>query len=163
MEVRDPIHGAIPVSKGEARVVDHPFVQRLRHIKQVGFSELAFPGAVHTRYNHSVGVMHLAGRAFDTALGDFSFTNDARRQALRACLRLAALLHDVGHAPFSHCTEFAMPALGTLGITAYEPQVLQERGGHRATHEDYTVGIVDRALSAVIEDSHPSPRAMSPR
>lgn len=150
MEVRDPIYGAIGVTPSEERVVDDRFVQRLRHIKQVGFSELAFPGAVHSRYNHSIGVMHLAARAFDSALGDFSFSSPARREELRACVRLAALLHDVGHAPFSHCTEFAMPPLRTLGIVAYREGVLQQRGERRATHEDYTVAIVDQAMAELI-------------
>ena len=151
MEVRDPIHGAIAVSPAEEQVVDHGFMQRLRNIKQVGFSELAFPGAVHTRYNHSVGVMHLAGRGFDSALGEFAFSSPQRREQLRACLRLAALLHDVGHAPFSHCTEFAMPPLRTLGIGVYDDTVHLERGEQRATHEDYTIGIVTMAMAGLID------------
>ncbi|MBA2320857.1 MAG: hypothetical protein H0V89_06865, partial [Deltaproteobacteria bacterium] len=67
MEVRDPIHGAIGLSAAEANVADHPFVQRLRGITANGFSHLPFPGATHTRYAHSLGVMHLAGLAFDRA------------------------------------------------------------------------------------------------
>ncbi len=148
MEVRDPIHGAIPVADGEVPVLDHPFVQRLRNIKQVGFSELPFPGAVHSRYNHSVGVMHLAGRAFDAAYRDHAFTTPEVRAAYRRCVRLAALLHDVGHAPFSHCTEFAMPPLQELGLTVYDPAVLVARGAARATHEDYTIGILTRSSLA---------------
>jgi len=155
MEVRDPIHGAIAVTSAEERVVDHAFLQRLRNIKQVGFSELAFPGAVHSRYNHSIGVMHLAGRAFDRALASFSFSATARRDELRACLRLAALLHDVGHAPFSHCTEFAMPPLRTLGITVYDDEVHRQRGELRASHEDYTIGIVTQAMADCIAGHFP--------
>jgi uncharacterized protein len=148
MEVRDPIHGAIPVADGEVPILDHPFVQRLRNIKQVGFSELPFPGAVHSRYNHSIGVMFLAGRAFDAAYRDHSFSAPAVREAYRSCVRLAALLHDVGHAPFSHCTEFAMPPLQDLDIQVYDPAVLQARGQHRASHEDYTVGILTQSSLA---------------
>ena len=145
MEVRDPIHGAIVVDAPEIPVLDHPFVQRLRNIKQVGFSELPFPGAVHTRYNHSVGVMYLAGRAFDAAYREHTFSRSGMREQYRRCVRLAALLHDVGHAPFSHCTEFAMPPLEQLGIDVYEPDVHRRRGALRASHEDYTVGIVTRS------------------
>ncbi len=153
MEVRDPIHGAIAVDDTEIPVLDHAFVQRLRNIKQVGFSELPFPGAVHTRYNHSVGVMHLAGRAFDAAYRDHDFEGADVRERFRQCVRLAALLHDVGHAPFSHCTEFAMPPLERLGILAYEPEVHRRRGTARATHEDYTVGIVTQsALSELLSE-----------
>jgi len=150
MEVRDPIHGAIGVSPAEERVVDHPFFQRLRNIKQVGFTELAFPGAVHSRYLHSIGVMHLAGRAFDTALAALE-VSPGRREAWRQCVRLAGLLHDVGHAPFSHCTEFAMPPLSELEVQAYG--CLEER---RATHEDYTIAILTASsLAETIEQSFP--------
>ena len=69
MEVRDPLHGAIAVGDDEVAVVDHAFVQRLRGIKQMGFSELPFPGAVHSCYVHSLGVMELAGRAFNMGGG----------------------------------------------------------------------------------------------
>jgi HD superfamily phosphohydrolase len=109
MEVRDPIHGAVHVSDRERAVLDSPYFQRLRNIKQVGFTELAFPGATHSRYLHSVGVMHLAGVAFDAVFRRWVFSSSKRQAELRQCVRLAALLHDVGHAPFSHCTEFAMP------------------------------------------------------
>ncbi len=156
MEVRDPIHGAIAVQDGEIPILDHPFVQRLRNIKQVGFSELPFPGAVHSRYSHSIGVMHLAGRAFDAAYRDHVFSSPSVRQAYRRCVRLAALLHDVGHAPFSHCTEFAMPLLETLGIDVYAAEVLDARGRMRATHEDYTVGILTRSdLVSTLDQGQP--------
>jgi HD superfamily phosphohydrolase len=138
MEVRDPIHGAVSFSPDERRVLDHPFVQRLRNVKQVGFSEWAFPGASHSRYLHSIGVLHLAGRAFDSAYAGWTFHDPAKRRAFRQAVRLAALLHDLGHAPFSHCTEFAMPQLSTLGLQAYGGG-LPDR---RATHEDYTIGIL---------------------
>ncbi|MFT5584315.1 MAG: HD superfamily phosphohydrolase [Cognaticolwellia sp.] len=142
MEVRDPIHGAVHVSDRERAVLDSPYFQRLRNIKQVGFTELAFPGATHSRYLHSVGVMHLAGAAFDAVFRRWVFSSSKRKAELRQCVRLAALLHDVGHAPFSHCTEFAMPPLVELGIAAYPDSVLESRGAKQASHEDYTVGIL---------------------
>ena len=64
-EVRDPLHGAIEVRREELQFLDHPLYQRLRHIKQLGFSDLSFPGATHNRYLHSMGAMHLASRAAD--------------------------------------------------------------------------------------------------
>ena len=149
MEVRDPIHGAIRLTASETDVVDHPFVQRLRNIRQTGFSYLPFPGATHSRYSHCVGVMELAGRAFDSAYRDWSFSSVERREELRSSVRLAALCHDLGHAPFSHCTEFAMPPLRQLGISWYgetEPARL-------ATHEDYTIAILERSsLATTIRD-----------
>lgn len=151
MEVRDPIHGAVALSPAEQRVVEHPFFQRLRNIKQVGFTELAFPGAVHSRYLHSLGVLHLAGRAFDRAFQDVPITSPARREAYRQCVRLAGLLHDVGHAPFSHCTEFAMGPLSALGLAAYG-----DAPDRRASHEDYTVAILtNSSLGDVIEEHFP--------
>ena len=149
MEVRDPIHGAVALSPAEQAVVAHPFFQRLRNIKQVGFTELAFPGAVHSRYLHSLGVLHLAGRAFDRALARVELTSPARREAYRQCVRLAGLLHDVGHAPFSHCTEFAMGPLSELGIEVYAAP--EER---RASHEDYTVAILTRSSLGELIDEH---------
>jgi HD superfamily phosphohydrolase len=141
-EIRDPIHGAIGVTTVELPVLDHPFVQRLRNILQMGFSQLPFPGAVHSRYIHAVGVMHLAGRAFDSAFEDHQFSSRRVREHYRQIVRIAGLLHDIGHAPFSHCSEFAMPNLGTLDIDVYHPEVHAQRDGLRATHEDYTIGIL---------------------
>ncbi len=149
MEVRDPIHGAVLVSDAEAYVVDHPFVQRLRGIKQMGFSELPFPGAVHSRYAHSIGVMELAGRAFDAIVPlDRSPLSPQKRLALRSCVRLAALCHDLGHAPFSHCTEFAMPPLRGLDISAYAPDLVSHKLDALATHEDYTIAILTKSTLA---------------
>ena len=65
MEVRDPLYGGIELTHDEAAVLHEPFVQRMRYIRQVGFSHLPFPGANHTRFAHSLGVMHIAGLAFD--------------------------------------------------------------------------------------------------
>lgn len=150
MEVRDPIYGAIPILRSEEPVIDHEVFNRLRSIRQMGFSERPFPGAGHSRFLHSVGVMHLAGQAFDAAFREHPLSEGARRR-FRECVRLAALLHDVGHAPFSHCTEFTMPPLRALGIGVYADGVLAERGAARASHEDYTIGLLTRsALTPVL-------------
>jgi HD superfamily phosphohydrolase len=148
MEIRDPIHGAITVDKAEVAIIDHPFVQRLRGIRQLGFSHLPFPGATHTRYNHSLGVMHLAGRAFDVCFRDKPFTTKEARHSFRHCVRLAALCHDLGHAPFSHAAEFAMPPLRDLNIRCYEPEKVAHRLDQRATHEDYTIAILTQTSLA---------------
>jgi hypothetical protein len=145
VEVRDPIHGAIALQPDEAAIVDHPFLQRLRNVRQTGFSHLPFPGATHTRYAHSLGVFHLAGRAFDHAFRDTPLPAPVLAR-FRDAVRLAALCHDLGHAPFSHCTEFAMPPLSALGLSWYRPHL--ER---RASHEDYTIAILAHTdLAALI-------------
>lgn len=154
MEVRDPIHGAIALQPDELAVVDHPFVQRLRGIKQMGFSELPFPGAVHTRYAHALGAMELAGRAFDSVFRQDPFGSPRRREELRQCVRVAALCHDLGHAPFSHCTEFAMPSLRGLGIDAYDPAAVAGRLDRTASHEDYTIAILTKSTLARTVAAH---------
>jgi HD superfamily phosphohydrolase len=159
-EVRDPLHGAIGVETHELRILDHPLFQRLRHIKQLGFSDLSFPGATHTRYLHSAGTMHLAGRAFDEIMAD-RMTPEmpaARKAELRRMVRTAALLHDIGHAPFSHATEFAMPSVGSLEIPAYAGRAEIYPPDQQATHEDYTIKILtDSSLTTAIEaDGGPS-------
>lgn len=144
------MHGAIVLDRSEVAVADHPWVQRLRHVRQTGFSQLAFPGATHSRYVHSIGVMHLAGLAFDQAYRDFPFDRPDTRARLRAATRIAALCHDLGHPPFSHCTEFAMPRLAALGTTWLRAE------DRLATHEDYTVAILERTdLGRAIERSFP--------
>ena len=164
-EIRDPIHGAIAVSGRERALLDHPLFQRLRHIRQLGFSDLSFPGATHTRYLHSIGAMHLAGVAFDVI-----FDSDAgnrvdpeRRAQLRQMLRTAALLHDVGHAPFSHSSEFAMPAVSTLKVPIYEEFPDLYDGARQATHEDYTIKLItDSSLTRIVEgDGHFPARAVA--
>lgn len=153
LEIRDPIHGGIFIHPAEQAIIDHPFVQRLRGIKQMGFSELPFPGAVHSRYSHVLGAMELAGRAFDSVFLRDPFSTPAVRARLKQALRLAALCHDLGHAPFSHCTEFAMPALKDLKLRAYKTSFPLDQ---RATHEDYTIGILTQSsLTPVIAHHFP--------
>ena len=67
-ELRDPLQGPVPVNAGELHIIDAPHFQRLRRIKQLGFGDQVFPGAIHNRYLHSIGAMHIAGRLFDALL-----------------------------------------------------------------------------------------------
>ena len=159
------MHGAIPVSPRERGMLDHALFQRLRHIKQLGFSDLSFPGATHTRYLHSVGAMHLAGRAFDVVFsGEAGQSVDPERRAqLRDLVRTAALLHDVGHAPFSHASEFAMPPVGELAVPVYAEHPTLYPATRQATHEDYTVKVItDSSLTRLVEgDGHFPARAVA--
>lgn len=151
MELRDPLHGGIRLSGAEVRVLDHPLVQRLRKVSQLGFSELSFPGGTHTRYLHSVGAMHLAGRAFDAITDGGVFRPPrAERERLRALVRLAALLHDVGHPPLSHTTEGALPTVGALAIPGYD-----RPAEARASHEDLTqLLVLNSDLGATIDEAY---------
>ncbi|MFO1077694.1 MAG: HD domain-containing protein [Planctomycetota bacterium] len=106
--LRDPVHGDIELTRDELRLVDTVEFQRLRGIKQLGFASFVFPGATHTRFEHSIGTLHVADQliaacnknaARDPA-GCHAVT-DAERRVLRA----AALLHDVTHIPYGHNIE----------------------------------------------------------
>ncbi len=103
---RDPIHGFIRADAFEAALVQSRPVQRLRSIRQLGFGYLVFPGAEHSRFSHVLGVMELAGRVYDAVAAKSDGllpTGETARE--RRLVRAAALLHDVGHAPFSHSAE----------------------------------------------------------
>ncbi|MDR2355445.1 MAG: HD domain-containing protein [Clostridiales Family XIII bacterium] len=110
-QFRDPIHGFIELSDLELKIVDAPAFQRLRNIKQLATTYLVYHGAEHTRFGHSLGVMHLVTRAFASALENYKKANkkdlfDPVKTAWYAqILRLIALVHDLGHAPFSHASE----------------------------------------------------------
>ena len=95
--IRDPVHGYIELDKLALSLIDAPSMQRLRRINQLGLSNLVYPGANHTRFEHSIGVMHLA--TILTSQIDSVTTNEKNE------LRAAALLHDIGHGPLSHVTE----------------------------------------------------------
>ncbi len=97
--VQDPVHGNILVGGLFLDVVDRPEMQRLRSVRQLGLGHLVFPGANHTRFEHCLGTYHLSGR-MASAIGLDRTDSDT--------VRMAGLLHDVCHAPFSHCMEHTM-------------------------------------------------------
>lgn len=114
--IRDPVHGFIHFNRLEESLIDSKEFQRLRNIRQLAMTSLVYPGAMHTRFEHSLGVMELASRAFDLlttknktllegSLDEVGLTPLQGKQILR----LAALLHDVGHLPFSHAGENVLP------------------------------------------------------
>lgn len=99
-EIRDPVHGYVRMTEVERELVDSPFVQRLRRIHQLAGSYMVYPGATHTRFEHVIGTMHVAGQIADT----LSRRSDMNPEWVQE-VRIAALLHDVGHGPFSHMYE----------------------------------------------------------
>lgn len=149
MEIRDVIHGAILVERHELPIVDSPYFQRLRHIKQLGFAEYSFPSATHNRYIHSLGALETATQAIESIFDKLG-VSETRPELLtryRTLVRLGALLHDIGHGPLSHTTEFAMPLAHRLQIP--EIRVGTKR---QATHEDYTLKmILDSGLTPLID------------
>ena len=154
MRIRDPIHGTIHAGPEETRVIDSRFFQRLRHVKQLGFGELAFPGATHTRHAHSLGAMHVAGRLFDAVARPLPEPTRAR---FRAAVRLAVLCHDLGHMPLSHASEAVAPERAKLML----PSWLGTEGG-RASHEDYTARILLGSELTPVLASALTPWSLSP-
>lgn len=118
LDIIDPIHDFIRVYDYELPIIDSPIFQRLRRIKQLSGAHLTYPSAQHSRFEHSLGVMHIATEA-GFALNEKEFLNSDDVQILR----LASLLHDIGHGPFSHLFE----------------EIIQEK---KISHEDFGKNII---------------------
>lgn len=114
-EITDPIHKYIPITDLEKKLIDTEFFQRLRKIRQLAGAHLVYPSAQHTRFEHSIGAMHLAGLAAESLLNKGYITCKEDVESLR----IAALLHDIGHGPFSHLFE----------------EVLREKKSNKINHE----------------------------
>jgi HD superfamily phosphohydrolase len=148
-EFRCPVHGFIELNDWEREVVSQPVFQRLRRIRQLGWTEYVYPGATHTRFEHSLGVMFVASKLYDSVcerrkqvlFSELAF-NDAGLQRDRQLVRLAALLHDVGHGPFSHASEVLMPI---------------QQNGKSYEHQHYSAALIRTQLRDVIEN-HPACR-----
>ncbi len=103
--INDPLYGFIHIkSELVFDVISHPYFQRLRNIKQLGLTDLVYPGALHTRFQHAIGAMHLMGRVLDNLrFKGVEISNEEYEAA-----QLAVLLHDIGHGPFSHALEHSI-------------------------------------------------------
>jgi HD superfamily phosphohydrolase len=130
--IRDPIHDYIELDELAIALLETPQVQRLRRIRQLGFSNLVYPGANHTRFEHSLGAYHLARHLIKQV-------DEHQQEELLA----AALLHDIGHGPFSHATE-----------------ELIERYA-RKSHDDVKELLREGEISDVLRDSGLSPPAVA--
>jgi uncharacterized protein len=158
MRIRDPIHGTLAVSDDEKALIDSPQYQRLRHVRQMGFGDLAFPGATHTRHAHSLGAMHVAGRLFGAVAARSELPDEVRAHFCTA-VRVAVLLHDLGHMPLSHASEKIAPPRAALKLPAWLDATAE---GVQATHEDYTAKLIlDSSLTPVLE-RHYGPHGLSP-
>jgi HD superfamily phosphohydrolase len=135
--IKDPLYGYIRLTETEKTIIDTLSVQRLRRIKQLAGAEYVYPAANHTRFEHVLGAMYLAGTVADNL--PVSLTSEEKQK-----LRLAALLHDVGHAPFSHL---------------FEPLLVKYLGRN---HEDISSWIItDSALADVIKAQGFDPKELS--
>ena len=106
--IRDPVHGDVHLTHEEMRVLDTPEMQRLRGVKQLGTAYLVFPGALHTRFDHSIGSLYMAQAVIDAVNRNFEL-DPAASVAIgdeeARVIRIAALVHDVTHVPFGHSIE----------------------------------------------------------
>jgi len=138
-EIRDPVHGYIKITENERAVIDSPFLQRLRRIHQLAGAYMVYPGGVHSRFEHVLGTMHVAGLIAESIADKVGLDDEKIQQ-----LRLAALLHDVGHGPFSHLFE----------------EVLTEKTD--LTHEDISQRIVlESSIRDILEKHGISSKEMS--
>jgi len=145
-EIRCPIHGFVSLNDWEREIISQASFQRLRRIRQLAWTDLIYPGAMHTRFEHSLGVMHVATQLYDAIVqrsgqllkSELAYTDEGLQRD-RALVRLTALLHDVGHAPFSHAAEGLFP---------------DNPAGKKYEHEDYSAAIITDKLRDSIED-HP--------
>lgn len=157
-KVRCPVHGFIHYSSNEQAIIDHPWFRRLRHIRQLALTEYVYPGATHSRFEHSLGVMEVATRAFDSLasrhgermeakFAELPEFKDATMAKARQSVRLAALLHDIGHAPFSHVAEKQIEKV--LGVGWRVPRAFAGwMGGSRVAWPALGVGRWTRGLQA---------------
>ncbi|NDF14984.1 HD domain-containing protein, partial [bacterium] len=134
MDIRDVIHGVIPIDPHELPILESWLFQRLREIRQTGFAEHSYPGATHNRYIHSIGALHTITETFEAIFFGLKKRNFDAWKSFRALVRFTAALHDIGHGPLSHTTEFAMPDVSKLGT--------HPGSKRKATHEDYTLKII---------------------
>ena len=145
---RDPVHNIIPLRDDSAegrlmiRLIDAPEFQRLRRIKQLGLGLYTYQGAEHSRFTHSLGALHLITRILNRLGEAYSITSEDR-----AAVRAAALLHDVGHGPFSHAMEKLLGVrheqLTMLAVTSEETELHKTLTSHSAKLPHRVASIIE--------------------
>ncbi|QBM17037.1 hypothetical protein MARI_11420 [Marinobacter sp. JH2] len=171
--IMDPVHGGIPLYRHEIQVIDHPLFQRLRNICQNDILSLVFPGATHSRFLHSIGVMHVGTRMFRSMIDAYLRERQLSEQTelslnqldaidyLAKIIRLGCLLHDSGHSSFSHQFTQARKIRELMSrperfrelwrgedYSRYHPKEPEE-----LEHEHYSVRVAHEVLSSVDLDA----------
>jgi HD superfamily phosphohydrolase len=127
--INDPVYGFISIPSGLVfELIEHPWFQRLRYIKQLGMTHLVYPGALHTRFHHALGAMHLMCMAIETLRNKGHGISDEEEEAVI----IAILLHDIGHGPFSHALERTIvPGISHEHISTLMMRRLNDQFGNR--------------------------------
>lgn len=166
--IADAIHGTIELTEPECRVIDTASFQRLRHLKQLGLAHVTYPNATHTRFAHSLGVLRIMSQVVESA-SEMKFTDDDKQN-----LRLAALLHDVGHYPYSHLMErvddvvlteeaisdSAVTTITTAGDRYPNPE---ELGRLIVTQQPDLIGVLGKGRASAIADLFTRSEAANPQ
>ena len=157
--VFDPIYGFVELTETEYKIIHSPYYQRLRWIKQLGFSNYIFPGAEHNRFAHAIGVMHMADQ-FIRAIGkdvpdEKLFNGNATDEAtlFHRSIRISALLHDIGTFPFSHTCEGAYIKHGDSSFKAADrgkplPNNHEHLGAFILKNTDF-----DRGITRILKEA----------
>lgn len=209
--IRGNVHGSIDISAIEDAVISHPYFQRLRRIKQLAFLNYVFPGATHTRFEHSLGVMHLAGIAWDKlyinqqrlyrSLCQYGAFEDIERYEsdktpwhgllspsfaligkvfqsdyVLQVIRLAGLMHDMGHPPFSHSGERFLPRIEDIlaenpDLPDYLVTYLESKKTTRSKnpkaglvrHEIFSMLMIHKVLTDIYKNNKDLPTKIDPR
>lgn len=134
----DPVHGVMNFEDGTQetlfKIIDSTYFQRLRQIKQLSFAEFAYPGAVHNRFSHSIGTAYLSTLVYSSLKGADS------DQDQKTSLAIVALLHDIGHGPFSHAFE------GIINSILREKGVINSSKESKISHEDWSGIFIDTLI-----------------
>lgn len=160
--IRDPIHEDIYLSKDEIAIINTPEFQRLRGIKQLGLAELVYPGAVHSRFSHSLGVLYMAEAILNAMLAipeveeriktlEEEHFGERSITTIRKIVRFAALLHDLGHIPFGHTFEDEMHVL--YGDQEHEKRTLEMIESSDVIKQ--ALGSLKDHVKQVIQGTHP--------
>jgi len=152
---KDPVHNIISVNEYEYAIIQHPIINRLHGIKQLGFTYYVYPQAKHSRFEHSLGVMHIAGKIADAIASNAPdklselLRSRCGFQDFRQVVRLVGLLHDVGHLPYSHITETLLTEAATKGdVSEKMARVLNEAENLQLKPHEYYSCLFARKLSS---------------
>ena len=151
MEIYDIIHGNIVIEGLAQKIIDTEEFQRLRNIKQLGCCNFVFPGSVHTRFEHSIGVYYLAKKYIDLLSVDNEYFTPREKE----CISIAGLIHDIGHGPYSHLFDELFP----------ENKNHEYRSGEllRMINQKYSFGFNETEIKMIIDFIYPKNIEIDPK